>query len=295
MSFTIAEYFLLFIIYSFCGWCMETTIISIQNKRFVNRGFLIGPYCPIYGWGAVCITLFLSRFSHNVVLFFAMTILVCGVLEYLTSYAMEKLFKARWWDYSDQKFNLNGRICLKNLAAFGVLGLLVIYVLNPFFLNLIGKLNTNSLKWLAIGLASFFVIDSIISFIVIFGFRKVTNTVNSERREDNTEQITKMVRELFSQKSFLHRRFINAYPKLEAIKIKIKEIKEKIDDATNEIKEKIDNVTNDAKDMVAEKKEQFRYSINRNTRKAKVTLYLSRRNLKSKLKGKIKDLKFKGK
>ena len=280
MELTILEYFILFMMYSFFGWCMETTLVSIQNKKFANRGFLIGPYCPIYGCGALLITILLGRYSYDPLVLFVMTTIVCGILEYLTSWVMEVLFKARWWDYSDQKFNLNGRVCLKNLVAFGVLGLLVSYVLNPFFINFMGKFNPKTLKWTAIGLAIVYIIDSIISFVVILGFRKVTKTINSERKEDNTEQITKMVRELFSQKSFLHRRFINAYPRLEAIKTKIKEIKEKIDD-----------VTNDAKDAVIERTEQIKGSIDRSTREAKATLYLNKKKFKSNLRGKIDEFK----
>ena len=74
---------------------MEVTCKSIEYKRFINRGFLIGPYCPIYGWGAILITKVLYRYSNDYLVMFVMTILICGILEYLTSYAMEKLFKAR--------------------------------------------------------------------------------------------------------------------------------------------------------------------------------------------------------
>ncbi len=265
----ISRYFLLFIMYSFLGWCMETTLISIQNKRFINRGFLLGPYCPIYGYGSLFIVTLLGRYSYDPLVLFVMTVVVCSILEYFTSWIMEILFKARWWDYSKRKFNLNGRVCLYNAVAFGVLGLLVNYVLNPCFKGLIEKLSTSQLYWVAGILATIYIIDNIISFIVIFGFRKVTKTVNSEKKEDNTEQITSMVRQLFAEKSFLHRRFINAYPRLEAIKTKIKEIRGKIED-----------VTNDAKNAVNEKKEEL-------TRQAKEKINKSKENIKSTIKEKI--------
>ena len=256
---------------------MEVTLISIQNKRFVNRGFLIGPYCPIYGFGGVLITLLLGRYKYDPLVLFIMTVVTCATLEYLTSWAMEVLFKARWWDYSKEKFNLNGRVCLKNLVAFGALGLVITYILNPVFLGWIEKLGEQSLKCTAIGLAVLYTIDNIISFIVIYGFRKVTKNINSERKEDNTEQITTMVRELFAEKSFLHRRFINAYPKLEAIKIKVKEIQVKIKENVNEVKENLN-----------EKKVEIKNSIEETTRKTKAKVYLSKRNFKSKLKKKGK-------
>lgn len=258
----IQEYFLLFILYSFLGWCMETTLISIQNKRFINRGFLLGPYCPIYGFGSLFIVLVLGKWAYNPVVLFLTAVIGCGAIEYATSWVMEVVFKARWWDYSNCKFNLNGRICLRNLLAFGILGLIVYYVLNPFFLNLIYKLQPNQIQWISIAFLCIYLVDSVISFIVIFGFRKVTKQVNIKEKADNTEQITKMVRELFSQKSFIHRRFVNAYPRLQAIKMKFKEIKTKIED-----------VTSDAKDAVAERTEEIR-------------LYLGKKHIKAKFRGK---------
>lgn len=296
----IEQYFLLFIIYSFAGWCMETILISIQNKRFVNRGFLLGPYCPIYGVGSIFIITILDKISfNNPVILFLVVVVACGILEYLTSWIMEVVFKARWWDYSNRKFNINGRVCLYNLIAFGVLGLAVKYVLQPFFWDLINKLNYEQLKWITIGLAIIYISDTIISFIVIFGFRKVTKNVNAKNKQDNTEQITKMVRELFSQKSFFHRRFINAYPRLEAIQIKIKEIKNKIEDVkleakdvvsekTEQIKSKIEDVKIEAKDSMNVKKEELKNNLKKGTRKAKVNLYLGKRYWKSRFRGKIK-------
>ena len=122
---TIELYFLLFITYSVIGWTMEVVGKLIELKRFVNRGFLIGPCCSIYGFGGILITLLLQYFTANPVVLFFMAILVCGVLEYLTSYFMEKLFNARWWDYSQRKYNINGRVCLNTIIPFGILGCLI--------------------------------------------------------------------------------------------------------------------------------------------------------------------------
>ena len=88
------------------GWFIEIINGLIQTKKFVNRGFLIGPYCPIYGVGGILITLLLSKYYDDPIVLFFMGIAVCGILEYLTSYIMEKFFKARWWDYSKRKFRL---------------------------------------------------------------------------------------------------------------------------------------------------------------------------------------------
>ena len=103
-------YFLLFIIYSFMGWLMEIIDNIIVKHKIVNRGFLLGPYCPIYGFGCLSLIFFLSNYKSDPIILFFMAIVICSILEYSTSYIMEKLFKLRWWYYIDKKFNINGRI-----------------------------------------------------------------------------------------------------------------------------------------------------------------------------------------
>ena len=135
LGYDVRIYFLLFMIYAVAGWIMEVTCKLIQYKRFINRGFLIGPYCPIYGYGALLITFLLGRYKYDALVLFVMAIVVCGTLEYLTSLVMEKMFKARWWDYSQRKFNINGRVCLENLVLFGLASCVIIYVTNPFIIK----------------------------------------------------------------------------------------------------------------------------------------------------------------
>ena len=284
----ISKYFLLFLLYSFAGWVMETTWVSWCNKKLVDRGFLIGPYCPIYGCGAILIILFLKRFSYSPVLLFLSTVVLCGGLEYFASWCMEKVFKARWWDYSNRKFNIKGRVCLRNLIAFGIMGLAVIYIINPYFEIWIEYLDEKQINILALLLWTIFIMDFVVSTIVVYGFRKVTEKVNREKVTDNTEQITKMVRELLSQRSIFHRRFINAYPKLEAIKIKIKEIKTKIEDVTNDAKDIVIDKVNDAKDAMTEKTAEIKNTIEEGTRKAKLKFYLGKKQLKESFKGNIR-------
>jgi len=104
----VSTYFLYFIIYSFMGWMMEVICKLFELKRFVNRGFLIGSICPIYGYGVLGIILLVGRNTTDLLSVFLKSILVCSILEYFTSYLMEKLFHARWWDYSRRKYNING-------------------------------------------------------------------------------------------------------------------------------------------------------------------------------------------
>ena len=122
----------LFFIYAFIGWLMEVCFTFITDHKLVNRGFLIGPLCPIYGHGCLLILLFLKKFADEPITLFFMAMLICSLLEYFTGYLLEKIFKARWWDYSNRKFNINGRICLETLIPFGILGLLIVLIINPF-------------------------------------------------------------------------------------------------------------------------------------------------------------------
>ena len=142
---------------------------------------------------------------------------------------MEKLFHARWWDYSKEKININGRICLRTLTAFGLLGILIMYVLNPFFLDLLGKINNNLLVSLSIVLIIMYIIDNIISLNVV---KNIKITANSIR--DNTEEITEKVKEILIKQSMLTRRLIKAFPN-----IKIIDVRKKIIEKAEIIKNKI--------------------------------------------------------
>ena len=126
--------------YSFLGWVVESTFCSINEHKLINRGFLSGPICPIYGFGALIVILSLTPFLSHPLFLFIDAVVLTSILEYSTSYAMEKLFHARWWDYSQHHFNLNGRICLATSLSFGGLSVFVMYVLHPGIVRLIGLL-----------------------------------------------------------------------------------------------------------------------------------------------------------
>ena len=115
--------FIAFWFFSILGWILEVIVCSISDKRLVNRGFLIGPYCPIYGFGSL-IMLMISPYKDHLFVCFILALTLCSTLEYFASFLMEKLFKIRWWDYSHDAFNINGRICLRNALAFGALGVI---------------------------------------------------------------------------------------------------------------------------------------------------------------------------
>lgn len=120
-----------FIIYSFFGWVWETTYVSLKQGRYVNRGFINGPLCTIYGCGAIAVYLILKPIADNLLLLFLGGIVVATLLEYLTAVLMENIFHTSWWDYSDNHFNFQGRICLGASLGWGVFTVILFYILQP--------------------------------------------------------------------------------------------------------------------------------------------------------------------
>ncbi len=215
MLYNFCFYFMLFLTYSIVGWTFEVISCSIlQKKLVINRGFLIGPYCPIYGTSALLMLLFLERYLYDPIVLFIMATLVCTIMEYVTSYVMEKIFKVRWWDYSEKKFNLNGRVCLFNSCMFGVLGLVLMYLLNPFYAGLLSKIP--NVLFMVITLTCFiiFLSDVVLSLIIMFQLKINTNLMG---RKDATEEISKKVREALAKNRIFTGRLIGAFPKAKSL------------------------------------------------------------------------------
>lgn len=198
---------------------MEVLYALATKKRLTNRGFLIGPYCPIYGIGCLLIIILLSGYKNHPAGMFVLAILIASALEYFTSYIMEKLFKARWWDYTDTKYNINGRVCLDTMLPFGIIACIVIYVINPFIVNLITDIPSKILSITSIILAIIFILDIIASFNIVNNFKKTIKTVSLE---DRTDDINRYLREILAKRSYFHRRLLIAFPTARAILKKVK-------------------------------------------------------------------------
>ena len=120
-----------FFVYAFLGWCAEVGYAATKTGKFVNRGFLNGPWCPVYGFGVVIVLGCLEPLSGNLPLLFLGSVALTSALEWLTGFALEKLFHQRWWDYSDEPFNLTGYICLRFSLMWGFACLFVVKLLHP--------------------------------------------------------------------------------------------------------------------------------------------------------------------
>ena len=204
---------LLFFSYAFIGWCIEVTLKYFQFHRFINRGFLTGPWLPIYGSGAVLISISVkgaAPLESSIGTTFVLSFLLCGLLEYLTSYFLEKRFHARWWDYSQKPMNLHGRVWIGNLILFGLGGVLIVNLINPLLERVSRHLSLPAQEVLALSLSAIFLADYVMSHFVL----KLVKTEVEGSKADNTEEISKEVKLLLRDRSVFYRRFAEAYPEV---------------------------------------------------------------------------------
>ena len=218
----------LFFIYSVAGWVTEVFLKFLEYKRFINRGFLIGPYCPIYGAGAVLITVggkLLSPVDRTWAMSFLIAFVLCGLLEYLTSYILEKYFHARWWDYTERPMNLHGRVWIGNLILFGIGGVFILEDFNPRLLALAHRLEPRLFAAILIAVSILFVADAVMSYFIMNLLKQGVE----KSRADKSEEIAAEVRYLLENRSVFHKRILNAYPELtfrtEKVKARLERIR----------------------------------------------------------------------
>ena len=172
-----------FFIYSFLGWVWESAYVSIKNRKFVNRGFINGPLCTIYGAGAVAVYLILRPFEGNLGFLYIGGVVTATALEYVTGWIMETVFHTRWWDYSDKKYNLHGYISLASSLLWGVFSILLFQLLQPF-VSWITSLYPRSVGEIALAVVSvLYGIDFGVSAYTAFGLSKTFGKVEDMLEE----------------------------------------------------------------------------------------------------------------
>ncbi len=195
----VLNHVLYFFFYSFVGWVGETIYCSVGNRKFINRGFLTGPLCPIYGSAGVVLSVVLMPIHdhfgtkwYGIVLTALCAMVIADIIEYLTSYIMEKLFNARWWDYTDYPFNLHGRICLRHTIYWAIAGTLFIYVLHPWTIRMFARILPDNIRniivYILLGIFVIDLIHAVISASDIRGFMTKLSAV-SERLTDTAEEV----------------------------------------------------------------------------------------------------------
>ena len=250
---------LLFFLYSFLGWITEVILKYRQYHRFINRGFLIGPYCPIYGSGVVIASLLndiLAPLESSYGTSFLISFIFCGLLEYLTSYFFEKKYHARWWDYSQKPMNLNGRVWIGNLILFGLAGMVITRILNPIFFDFLDTLDPVTIYMMAGTLSIIFLSDYIFSRFIMGLLKKAVESSEA----DNSEAIANEARELLKDKNLLYSRIVDAYPNVQFKTNKVKERLEKI----KEEKENIHSIAEEKLNEINEQLKKNKEIANRN-------------------------------
>lgn len=190
---SLPEYVLIFFAYSILGWGMEVIYMGIREKKLTNRGFLLGPFCPIYGVGLTGITMLFQGYRGNFWFVFFSIIILCSVLEYTVSYVLERVFHTRWWDYHDMRFHIHGRICAETMLAFGTLGTFALYRINPFLMFLFHRIPSVMQNKLLVGFVFLLLMDLVISVHVLH------NLNLPEGEADHTAEISRRVRETLTK------------------------------------------------------------------------------------------------
>lgn len=257
---TVINYILIFFSYAFAGWIIEVTLKLIQYHRFINRGFLAGPWLPIYGFGALLITAVsdlipVSEMSYGTA--FAVSFVLCGAVEYLTSFVLEKRFHARWWDYSTKPMNLHGRVWIGNLVLFGLGGVIIVKLTNPIFLGVFSSIIMPVKIAIAGGLTLIIAADYVVSHFVL----KLVKTGVEKSEADNTEEINREIWTLLSDRSVFARRFAEAYSNVIYRTEKIAARMERIRKETERLKQNVEARLEEIGTQIDQKKTEIAYNI----------------------------------
>ncbi len=183
VHYTIAQWLLFFFFYCFLGWCFESSYVSGKQGRFVNRGFMNGPLLPIYGSGAMMMLVVSSPFQDNLIAIYFAGVAGATVLEFVTGTAMEALFHVRYWDYSNQRFQYKGHICLSSSVAWGFLTLFLTQILHKPVEQAVCGLSERAAVIAASVIGSIALIDFILSFRAAFELRDLLSKLDKARQE----------------------------------------------------------------------------------------------------------------
>ena len=180
-----------FIVYSFLGWIMESIFRSFCEKKIINTGFLIGPMCPIYGAGSIIMITCMGWLQGRIIELFIISVVILTFWEYIVGVFLEKVFQTKYWDYSEHKFNFQGRICLTNSILWGCLGVGFINFIHPFVWGVISGFDPNVFAWIIYGTTALVIIDTIISVIKVKNIK-----VDLKKVEDISEEIKEKLNEI---------------------------------------------------------------------------------------------------
>ena len=221
-SYNVYQLLWIFFVYSFIGWCGEAAMAAVHRHKFVNRGFVSGPICPVYGAGAAAVAFFLPELKDQLFFLFLGGMIVTTFVEYLTGRILELIFHRKWWDYSDQRFNLDGYVCLKNSVVWGICSVLMICFFDPLLcrlLVLIPRLAGDILLWI---LGVLLVIDAVGSGVAVLGLKKKQSRITQITEE--LHKTSKVLENALTTR--IQKRMVKAFPNIEGtegVRVKAKE------------------------------------------------------------------------
>lgn len=217
-----------FVLYSFLGWVVESVYCAIIDKVWVNRGFLNGPVCPVYGIGSIAVLILLNPLKNNIVTLFFISVIITTLVEYVTAVILENLFNLKWWDYSTYKFNYKGRVCLLNSTLFGIGSVLLIKVVQPIIGSFVDKISIEYGTVLAIIFSLILIIDFIVTLLSLINMKQVIDRICTIKDEFRILEIT--------VDKFTETELKKSFTKLKD-KIEIHEAKSKMDEFYSKVKE----------------------------------------------------------
>ncbi|MBU3189101.1 putative ABC transporter permease [Clostridium bowmanii] len=235
--FTLLYYF---IIYSFMGWCLETVYATIKKKEFVNRGFLHGPFCPIYGFGTLAIIVLLEPIKANYLFLFLGSVFTTSTLEYITGYILETAFNSTWWDYSEEPFNLHGRICLSFSIIWGIVSMFVLKVVHPYIVYLVNLIPPKPGIILFYIMLVYFIVDFTITVITIFKLRSMLTQLNTAYTE-LTDKLSEFKLNLGNTRDISELK-IRLDGLIESAEMKVSKKKSEVENIIKELKIKYDSL-----------------------------------------------------
>lgn len=242
-----SELIWLFIIYAFLGWCLEVIYAQVHLGKFVNRGFLNGPYCPIYGFGMVIILLVLENFKGNIPVLFVGSVLLTTLIEFATGFILERIFNQKWWDYTENPYNIKGYVCLSQSLIWGVACVFVVYVVQPLVNGLINFASGDIGEIIKIVICAVILADVAVTVLALLKAKKIyrglieigekikamsdmvgknisNNTKNAIKVGDKNlqelEQLKNKYQAIIEKKIFGYQRIVKAFPKLRTVKPK---------------------------------------------------------------------------
>ena len=266
----------IFIIYAFIGWCTEVSYAALDTGKFVNRGFLNGPYCPIYGCGVVIVVAILTPLKENLLILFAGSFLLTSVLEYITGYILEKVFHNKWWDYSDKPFNIKGYVCLKFSIYWGLACTFIMDIIHPIIYAAIRFIPFVLGVVLLSIIMCVFAADCIITVTTILKFNKRLKVMDEmaasiHRLSDEIgENIYENVTDVIEKSAKFQETHVELMDK-------ISETKENIYGLPQTAKDKLAETTGAAKDKFARRQGQRRISLRRRRERRRISFQRPRR------------------